>query len=150
VTGRASFHTDSDRRIRHVIEIRNASFMCDDFLGLLREYDVALVFSDAATDWPYAEDVTSDIIYARLHGSEVLYASGYDAAALERWARKARAWMRGTEPRDAVRVGSRSAPRARGRDVYIFFDNDAKVHAPFDAMDLADRLGIDWRHHHAQ
>ncbi len=28
------------------------------------------------------------------------------------------------------------------RDVYAYFDNDAKVHAPFDAMKLATRLGM--------
>src|SRR5690606_25472358 len=73
--GRASYHTDHNRRIRHVLEVRNATFMNDDFLDLLREHDAALVFSDAATDWPYAEDVTADIVYLRLHGAEELYAS---------------------------------------------------------------------------
>ncbi|HEX6133794.1 MAG TPA: DUF72 domain-containing protein [Longimicrobiales bacterium] len=150
VRGRASYHTESDRRILHAIEVRNASFMCDDFLDLLRGHRIALVFSDAAADWPYAEDVTSDFVYLRLHGAEQIYASGYDAASLDRWARKIRAWLRGTEPRDARRAGSRRAPRTRGRDAWVFFDNDAKVHAPFDAMELADRLNVHWRHEHAQ
>ena len=147
---RASYHTEYDRRIRHVFEVRHASFMCDDFLDLLRAYDAALVFSDAGTEWPYAEDVTGDVVYLRLHGAEELYASGYDAAALDRWARKVRAWLRGSEPRDGVRAGTRKAARTGGRDAYVFFDNDAKVHAPFDAMELADRLAVDWRHHHAE
>ena len=150
VSGRASFHVDSDRRILHAVEVRNATFMNDDFLDLLRRHDAALVFSDAAADWPYAEDVTSDFVYIRLHGAEEIYASGYDATSLDRWARKIRAWMRGGEPRDAQRVGSRRAPRARQRDAYVFFDNDAKVHAPFDAMELADRLDVQWRHEHAE
>jgi uncharacterized protein YecE (DUF72 family) len=30
----------------------------------------------------------------------------------------------------------------QGCDVYVYFDNDAKVHAPFDAMSLMDRLGL--------
>lgn len=149
VTGRASFHTESDRRIRHAFEIRNASFLNDEFLDLLRDRGAALVFSDAAADWPYAEDVTSDFVYLRLHGAEELYASGYDAAALDGWARKLRAWTAGDEPPDAERAGSRTAPR-RPRDAWVFFDNDAKVHAPFDAMELADRLDVDWRHHHAE
>lgn len=150
VSGRASFHSHADRTIRHVFEVRHDSFMCDDFLDLLRQHDIALVFSDAASDWPYAEDVTSDIVYLRLHGAEVLYASGYDAASLDRWARKLRSWLRGREPRDARRAGSRRAEPRRARDAWVFFDNDAKVHAPFDAMELADRLDVDWRHEHAE
>jgi uncharacterized protein YecE (DUF72 family) len=150
VSGRASYHTDTDRRIHHVFEVRHDSFMCDDFLDLLRAHRIPLVFSDAAADWPYAEDVTGDIVYLRLHGAEELYASGYDAASLDRWARKLRSWMNGREPRGAHRVGSRRAPPARSRDAYVFFDNDAKVHAPFDAMELADRLHVDWRHEHAE
>ncbi|MDB4893727.1 MAG: hypothetical protein JWL61_5582, partial [Gemmatimonadetes bacterium] len=30
--------------------------------------------------------------------------------------------------------------RRTGRDVYVYFDNDAKVHAPFDAARLAERV----------
>jgi uncharacterized protein YecE (DUF72 family) len=149
LSGRASFHVDTDRPVRHVFEVRHESFMNDDFLGLLRDHSAALVFSDAAADWPYAEDVTTNFVYARLHGADELYASGYGDAALDDWARKARAWLRGSEPARAARIGE-PAPRTSGRDVWIFFDNDAKVRAPFDAMALADRLGIDWRERHGQ
>jgi uncharacterized protein YecE (DUF72 family) len=149
VSGRASYHTETDRRIRHAIEIRNDSFLCDAFLDLLREHEAALVFSDAAAAWPYAEDVTSDFVYLRLHGAEELYASGYDNAALDEWASRLRTWIGGGEPGDARRAGSRRPPY-RPRDAWVFFDNDAKVHAPFDAMELADRLDVDWRHHHAE
>jgi hypothetical protein len=31
-----------------------------------------------------------------------------------------------------------------GRDAYIYFDNDMKVRAPFDALGLARRLGVNW------
>ncbi len=30
--------------------------------------------------------------------------------------------------------------KASARDVYVYFDNDAKVHAPFDAMRLREML----------
>jgi Uncharacterized conserved protein len=33
------------------------------------------------------------------------------------------------------------APGGGSRDVYVYFDNDAKVHAPFDAKRLAERVG---------
>ena len=35
-----------------------------------------------------------------------------------------------------------AAVRRGGRDVHVYFDNDAKVHAPFDAMKLAEWLGL--------
>jgi uncharacterized protein YecE (DUF72 family) len=145
--GRASYHVDVDRPVRHAIEVRHESFMNEDFLGLLREHTAALVFSDAAANWPYAEDVTTSFVYLRLHGAEELYASGYGDAALDEWARKVKAWLRGGEPRGAARVGA-AARRAAGRDAWIFFDNDAKVRAPFDALGLAARLGIDCKDRH--
>jgi uncharacterized protein YecE (DUF72 family) len=150
VSGRASYHTETDRPIRHALEVRHASFMNDEFLDLLRRYRTALVFSDAAADWPYAEDVTTDFVYLRLHGAEELYASGYDADSLDAWATKLRAWLAGGEPRAAQRAGTQRAPKRRGRDAYVFFDNDAKVRAPFDAMSLAERLRLDWRDRHAR
>ena len=150
VAGRASFHTQTDRKLRHALEVRHPSFFCDDFLDLLRSHNAALVFSDAAADWPYAEDVTADFIYIRLHGAEELYASGYDDPALDAWARRARCWLAGSEPRDVRRAGSKRARKRTSRDVYVFFDNDAKVRAPFDATGLADRLAISWRQDHAE
>jgi uncharacterized protein YecE (DUF72 family) len=149
VSGRSSYHTETDRAIRHAFEVRHESFMNDEFLDLLRRHQAALVFSDAAADWPYAEDVTAGFVYLRLHGAEELYASGYDDDALDEWARRVRAWLRGGEPRGARRTGSRPAPRRAGRDAFVFFDNDAKVRAPFDAMALARRLRLDWRERHA-
>jgi len=145
---RSSFEVSEDRPVRHAFEVRHPTFMCDEFVRLLQRYDMALVFSDAAADWPYAEDVTTDFVYARLHGADELYASGYGDDALDMWARRLRAWQSGTEPEDAQRAASFRAAPARRRDAYVFFDNDAKVHAPFDAMDLAFRLGIDWRFEH--
>jgi uncharacterized protein YecE (DUF72 family) len=136
-----------NRRIRHAFEVRHESFMVPGFIELLRSYNAALVFSDAADDWPYAEDVTADFVYIRLHGAEETYASGYGAPALDMWARKIRAWSRGAEPRDSRRMFERAARRDT-RDVFVYFDNDRKVRAPFDAMDLAARLRSDWRKRH--
>lgn len=143
VDGRSSYHVDVDRPIRHAFEVRHDSFMTDEFMGLLREYDAALVFSDAADDWPYAEDVTSDFIYIRLHGAEETYASGYGDKALASWASRIRKWSSGSEPASAQRVDG-PAKKRKSRDVYVYFDNDRKVRAPYDALDLAHRLGNDW------
>jgi uncharacterized protein YecE (DUF72 family) len=128
---------DIRRPMRHAFEIRHASFRCQEFIDLLRAHDVALVCADSV-EWPRLMDVTSDFVYCRLHGSTELYASGYDNAALDEWGRWIKAWARSQEPEDVERVGGKA--RARKRDVFVFFDNDKKVRAPANAMELMRRL----------
>jgi uncharacterized protein YecE (DUF72 family) len=139
VTGRAALKPDAHRPMRHAMEIRHASFVTPEFIELLRKYNVALVCADTV-EWPRLMDVTSDFMYCRLHGSEVLYASGYDDAALDQWTTRVHAWARGTEPVDAERVIKENSPPAAARDVFVYFDNDAKVRAPFDAQSLTQRI----------
>ncbi len=130
-----------NHRLRHAIEIRHDSFIDPDFIRLLRKHRVALVVSDAATTWPKLQDITGGFVYMRLHGDKVLYASGYTDAALGDWARRIRAWMKGGQPAGAeYRASGESPPARKSRDVYCYFDNDAKVKAPFDAMKLRERF----------
>ena len=118
--------TDADRPIRYALEVRHPSYECREFVDLLRAHDVALVTADTAGKWPFMEDQTSTFAYARLHGAEELYVSGYSDEALDRWADRVRRWSAG------------------GRDVFVYFDNDVKVHAPYNAICLADKLGVSW------
>ena len=120
--GRALTDTDADRPLRHAFEVRHDSFRSPEFIALARERGVAVVVADTAGRWPFLDEETADFAYARLHGDAELYVSGYDDAALDTWADRVRAW-----------TGS-------GRDVFVYFDNDVKVRAPFDAMALAERL----------
>ncbi|VTR76744.1 DUF72 domain-containing protein [Cellulomonas hominis] len=138
---RAWTTTEEDRPLHHVLEVRHATFETPEFPALLREHGIGLVVADTAGKWPYLEDVTSDVVYVRLHGDSELYVSGYDDPALDRWADRVRAWTSGGEPEDARRLGPPAAP-SPGRDVYVYFDNDVKVRAPVDAMGLARRLGV--------
>ncbi|MEZ2130193.1 MULTISPECIES: DUF72 domain-containing protein [unclassified Sinorhizobium] len=139
--GRSWTKSDIEQPLRHAIEIRHDSFRSPEFIKLLRRYNVALVCADTV-EWPRLMDLTSDFVYCRLHGSEELYVSGYDDDALDLWARRADAWAHGREPAKADRVLGPTRPRSKGRDVYVYFDNDAKVRAPADAKALAERLGI--------
>ena len=106
---------------RHAMEVRHPSYFCDEFYALLEKHDVAFVVADTAGKFPYAEEVTTDFVYVRLHGSTQLYVSGYSDKKLDAWAAKIKRWR-------------------RTRAVYVYFDNDAKVHAPFDALRLIQRL----------
>ncbi len=110
-------------RYRHAFEVRHPSYFHEEFYALLREHRCGFVVADTAGKFPYAEEVTADFVYVRLHGSHELYASGYSDLELDEWAQRIGAW------------------RATGHDVYVYFDNDIKVHAPFDAMRLAERVG---------
>jgi uncharacterized protein YecE (DUF72 family) len=133
--------TDAPRPIRHAVEIRHATFMIPEFFELLRRHNIAFVVADTAGKWPYAEDLTADFVYCRLHGAEQLYVSGYSDKELDWWANRIEHWRKGKQPKDAKLVSDRKAAPAGKRDVYIYFDNDAKVHAPFNARTLAKKLG---------
>lgn len=138
--GRAAIATDKRRKVLHAIEIRNESFAVPAFVRLLRKYKVALVVADTAGKWPDYEDVTASFMYLRLHGEKELYASGYTPGSLDRWAARVRAWAKGGQPDDAKLIAGSAPPRRASRDIYCYFDNDVKVHAPFDAQNLEQRL----------
>lgn len=112
-----------ERPLRHALEIRHASWLCEDALQLLCEYDVALVTADSADHHPLSLERTSDdFAYVRLHGARKLYASRYTDGELDDWAALVDGW------------------RARGSDVYVYFDNDNKAYAPADARRLIERV----------
>jgi uncharacterized protein YecE (DUF72 family) len=127
MTGRARLAIDADRRLHHVVEVRHPSFVSDDFRSLARRQGIAIVVADTAGKWPMMLDVATDIVYVRLHGDVRIYTSGYSEVALAGWARRIRRWGR------------------EGRDVHVYFDNDVKVRAPFDALALMRRLRLAWR-----
>jgi uncharacterized protein YecE (DUF72 family) len=143
VKGRCRLAIDCNRKLRHAIEIRHESFLDPAFPALLRKHGIALVVADTAGKWPFVEDVTADFVYVRLHGDEVLYASGYSDRALDLWADRIRAWSAGCERAGAQKISGDAPARRASRDVYCYFDNDAKVKAPFDAMRLIAKLGLD-------
>ena len=127
--------------LRHAVEVRNSSFVTPEFVELLRHHRVALVVADTAGKWPYAEDVTADFMYLRLHGDAKLYTSGYSPQALQRWQARIEAWSAGGQPEDAQLIDPDHPPRRQARDLYCYFDNDVKVRAPYDARHLLENLG---------
>jgi len=132
-------------RLHHALEVRHASFCQPQTVALLRRHRVALVVADTAGRWPEVGDATADFMYLRLHGAQQLYASGYSDAQLATWAGRIRAWAAGGMPEDVARLSDTAGPAATHRDVFCFFDNTMKTHAPENALKLARTLGLDER-----
>lgn len=120
---RALTMAEADQPLRHALEFRSPTFAVDAVYELLREHGVACVVADTAGRWPEVAEVTADFVYVRLHGDRVLYTSDYSSTALDRWARRCETWANA------------------GRDVYVYFDNDAHGFAPHNATALRERLG---------
>jgi uncharacterized protein YecE (DUF72 family) len=112
-----------DASLRHALEIRHASWLEEAALQLMAEHDIALVTADTADHHPFSVERTARAFaYVRLHGARELYGSRYSDGELDAWAALLERW------------------RARGCDVYVYFDNDDKAYAPDDAARLAARL----------
>ena len=108
-------------RLRHAIEPRSESFRDDRFFGLCRARNIAIVLEDS-DEFPAIDEATADFSYARYQRMREEIPTGYDDAALDQLAEKAKAW------------------RSSGRDAYIFMINGAKVRAPSAALALQERL----------
>lgn len=130
--------------LRHAIEVRHRSFENPYFIDLLDKYKVALVFADTAGKWPYMEDITSDFLYLRLHGDSELYASGYDDPTLRWWADRIKIWSEGGSPKNALTISEKKPHLEAKRDIYVYFDNDFKARAPFDAQTLTRFLKLNF------
>jgi uncharacterized protein YecE (DUF72 family) len=108
--------------VRHALEFRDTSWFDDETAERFAAARLTVCISDAG-DWPRWDRVTSDLVYVRLHGSPRTYYSRYDRRKLKRWAEPVRGWA------------------AEGREVHVYFDNDAEGHAPYDALKLIEMLG---------
>jgi uncharacterized protein YecE (DUF72 family) len=109
--------------LRHAIEPRHESFRDEQFFSLCREHDVAIVFGDD-DEFPCIDTDTASFAYARLQRMREDVPTGYDDAALDAFAKRARKWGQD------------------GRNAYIFMINGAKVRAPAAAQALQQRLAI--------
>jgi uncharacterized protein YecE (DUF72 family) len=124
------------------VEVRHKSFVDPAFIKLLRKYRIAWVVADTPRPWPLFEDVTADFVYIRLHGATELYQSRYTSEQLDRWADCIRTWVQGGQPADARLISPAAPPKRAARDVYCYFDNTDKLHAPDNARELMEKLGL--------
>lgn len=113
---------NGNKTFRHAMEMRHESFNRPEVEALLRQHNVARVIADTAENPGF--ELTADFAYCRLQGPARLDASGYEDADIAGLAKTLSAW------RDA------------GIDTYAYFVHEDKLHAPANAMALAEKLGI--------
>ena len=124
--------------LRHVLEVRHESFMCEDYVTLARQHRIPTVYTDSP-DYPSFADLTGDFVYARLMRSKSSIVTGYAKKELDQWASRARAWAAGKTPDDLHYV-ERKQPAAKSRDVFIYFISAAKERNPAAAIALRERI----------
>ncbi|HET9820122.1 MAG TPA: DUF72 domain-containing protein [Rhodanobacteraceae bacterium] len=132
-------HELNGHALRHALEVRHATFLCDAFLELARARGAACVFTDSS-EYPNFADLTGDFVYARLKRSRETERHGYPATELDAWAGRARQWHAGGEPDDLPRVASANSAAPVPRDVFLYFIGAAKVRNPAAAMALQERI----------
>lgn len=103
--------------LHHTFEFRDASWLCQEAFRILEEFNFAFCIAHGS-GLPLMERVTSDFIYLRFHGGEVLYGSNYSEKELKKWANKIQDW------------------KAKGKNTYIYFNNDAYGFAVKNALTL--------------
>ncbi|MFN3301485.1 MAG: DUF72 domain-containing protein [Patescibacteria group bacterium] len=98
-------------------EFRNQSWFSLKIYKILKKYNLALCWADTPC-YPYQEIVTADYLYLRLHGHEKLYASKYTKKQLQEYALKIKKFLK------------------KGKEAYVYFDNDAYGYAVENAKEL--------------
>lgn len=110
-------------KIRQAFEVRDASWCNEDFYQLLRQNNMALVFADYP-QLAIVKPETSNFIYLRRHGPTGLYRGCYSDKMLKA---------------DAKVI---SKFQKEGKDVFIYFNNDAEGYAVANALQLKKILGL--------
>jgi uncharacterized protein YecE (DUF72 family) len=116
------FLTALPRDVPHTIEFRDAAWYRDDVLDALARRGVALCLHDMVGSAP-PRVALGPFTYVRFHGSSAKYGGAYSTGQLSEWAD----WLAGQH--------------GKGRDVYVYFNNDIGGHAPNDARTLIELIG---------
>jgi len=123
------------KNIRHSFEFRHESWFCPEVYQILKKYNFALVICDYPFEIVSSEQEpavrgrkqivipeTADFIYLRRHGATALYSSNYSDAQLQQDAELIKKWLK------------------NGKDVYVYFNNDARGYAVKNALKLKELL----------
>lgn len=111
------------RPLRHVLDVRHASFATGQYLELLAAHGCTTVYTDKP-EFPAIPHARSSLAYLRLMRSAADCATGYPPPALAPWVRGAREWTEMGEAHEA----------------FVFFINGAKERAPAAALEFIRQL----------
>jgi uncharacterized protein YecE (DUF72 family) len=125
--------------LRHVLEVRHASFVDPAFVALARRYNAAICYAHHH-DYPEMADVTADFVYARLQKGQDDIPTAYAPGDLDGWAKRARTWAEGGQPGDLPLADRDAKVEKTPRDVFVYFIHEGKVRAPHAAMALQERV----------
>ena len=126
------------RALRHVVEVRHDSFCAPDFIALLRQHEIPVVFAEHGK-YPAIADITADFVYARLQKGDDDLKTCYPPKQLDAWAKRFQLWADGGEPDDLPRFDN-TVPKKMPRDVFAYVIHEGKVRAPAGAMELIERV----------
>jgi uncharacterized protein YecE (DUF72 family) len=133
------------RALRHVIEVRHDSFRNAEFITLLRQFDMPVVYTDHIK-YPNIADATGKFIYARLQRGKDNVPTAYPPKEIKTWAGRLRSWAAGEEVEDLTPVAApRGTPQKRTpapREVFAYVIHEGKIRAPAGAMALIDQVRV--------
>src|SRR5262249_15802736 len=101
----------------HVFEFRDRSWFAEEVPRLLKEKGAVWCVHDMP-GLLFGRPVTASTIYVRFYGAAGRYQGGYPDPVLEEWW----VWM--------------AEQLAKGKNLYVYFNNDADAHAVRDALRL--------------
>lgn len=114
-----NFRKVAGRGWKIAVEIRHPGWYGAELNRLLDRHGASLVVHDMPKSRCDEPNEGADFVYMRFHGPKGDYHGKYAPRDLNPPARKIRRWLK------------------QGKDVYVFFNNDADGFAPFDAQKLA-------------
>jgi len=125
--------------LRHVIEVRHDSFCTGEFIALVRQFKMPVVYTDHAK-YPNIADLTGDFVYARLQRGEDTVPTAYPPKDIAAWAKRLRIWADGKVPDDLPRIEPSAKSAAGPREVFAYVIHEGKIRAPAGAMALIAEL----------
>jgi uncharacterized protein YecE (DUF72 family) len=132
------------RTLRHTVEVRHPTFQCPEFIALLRDFEIPVVYADHP-EYPAIADQTGEFVYARLQKGEDDIPTCYPPKEIQDWAKAAATWANGGTPEKTAAHVVGPAPsgtsKNKPRDVFVYFIHGGKIRAPAAAQALALALG---------
>ncbi len=102
----------------YAIELRHPTWYCEEVFSLLRNKNIALCFHDFSGEFKSPKKTSEDFVYVRFHGPHGKYRGKYSEMFLRKQVSHIKEWVK------------------EGREVFVFFNNDAYAHAIKNALGL--------------